>query len=74
MAALRIFCCSAPEDKKLVERFRAHLRLLEFQHASIWYTHNALPGTELEKLAAQMDACVATLELYKQKYFKSSLD
>lgn len=49
MATLRIVCCSAPEDKKLMEGLRAHLRMLEIRHASIWYTHNTLPGAQWQR-------------------------
>jgi hypothetical protein len=51
MAAMRIFCCSAPEDKKLMESFHAHLRVLEIQHPQvcIWYAHRVLPGAEWER-------------------------
>jgi TIR domain len=49
MTTLRIVCCYAPEDKKLMESFHAHLRALEIQHVSIWYAHRVLPGAEWER-------------------------
>lgn len=48
MTTLKIFCSYAPEDKKLIERLRAQLRVLEPQRVSIWYQHDILPGTEWE--------------------------
>ncbi|GAC1369526.1 MAG: hypothetical protein NVS2B12_18510 [Ktedonobacteraceae bacterium] len=37
---------------------------------AVWLTRRIIaPLAELEKLAAQIDACVATLEVYKQDYF-----
>jgi TIR domain len=43
---LRIVCCSVPEDKKLVNGLRAHLRTLENGLANIQYTHQTLPGKD----------------------------
>lgn len=54
---------------------KAAAELRQRSNFSVWLARRVIaPLAELEKLAAQMDACVATLELYKQKYFKSSLD
>jgi hypothetical protein len=46
---LKIVCCFAPEDKKLMEGLRAHLRVLEIQHVSIRYVQHMLPGAEWEQ-------------------------
>ena len=48
---LTIFCCSAPQDRDLVERFRKHaLRPLEAQHVSITYSHDTIPGEDWERV------------------------
>ena len=49
MDTLKIFCSYASEDRGLMERFRAHSRVLERLNVSIWYADNVSPGTEWER-------------------------
>jgi hypothetical protein len=49
MDTLKIVCCSASEDNRLVERFCAHMRVLELLDVDIWYAHTMLPGAEWER-------------------------
>lgn len=72
MVVLRIVCCSAPEDTKLMESFYTHLRILEIQRVSIWYAQSTFPSAEWERVRdSQLQSAHLILFLVSSDFLNS---